>query len=317
VELAAEVLLNLRRAATGAALVALLGGCGGHAVNLEKLSSPSDEVVWQAGKKAADDKDWESARKYLRRLIDGFPQSQHQAEARITLADTYMKQGGVGNYVLAISSYREFLTLYPSHPQAAYAQFQVGEAYFKQVNSPDRDQTATRQALEEYQRLLDIYPNSEYVEKARERVHDCRQTLARSEFMVGHFYQRTRKSWRSAIGRYQGILRDYPDFEQIDEVLFRLAESLSAAGRYAEARPQLGRLLEEFPKSSFVEDARKLLADMPPVGTPAASPGSPAPSGPPAPAANGPAPTKPAPPATQEPPPPDVKTREAEPPPQV
>lgn len=315
--------MNLRRAATGATLVALLGGCAARSVDLEKLSSPSDDVVWAAGKKAADDKDWESARKYLRRLIDGFPQSQHQAEARITLADTYMKQGGTGNYVLAISSYREFLTLYPSHPLAAYAQFQVGEAYFKQKNSPDRDQTATRQALEEYQRLLDIYPNSEYVEKARERVHDCRQTLARSEFMVGHFYQRTRKAWRSAIGRYQGILRDYPDYEQLDEVLFRLAECLSAAGRYAEARPDIGRLLEEFPKSSYVQDARKLLEQMPPAGTPAASPGSSAPSASPAPASpapasTGPAPATPAPPAKPEsPPPPDVKTREAEPPPQV
>jgi outer membrane protein assembly factor BamD len=308
--------LTLRRAATSAALLALLGGCAGRSVDLEKLSSPSDEVVWQAGKKAADDKDWESARKYLRRLIDGFPQSQHQAEARIALADTYMKQGGTGNYVLAISSYREFLTLYPSHPLAAYAQFQAAEAYFKQENNPDRDQTPTRQALEEYQRLLDIYPNSEYVEKTRERIHDCRQTLARSEFMVGHFYQRTRQAWRSAIGRYEGILRDYPDFEQLDEVLFRLAECLSAAGRYAEARPEIGRLLEEFPNSSFVGEARKLLADMPQVGAPAASPG---PSASSTPASTGPAPAGPAPPAAQEPPPPppDVKVPDAEPPPQV
>jgi outer membrane protein assembly factor BamD len=306
--------LSLRRAATGAILVALLAGCAGRSVDLEKLSSPSDEVVWQAGKAAADKKDWESARKYLRRLIDGFPQSQHQADARIALADTYMKQGGTGNYVLAISSYREFLTLYPSHPLAAYAQFQAAEAYFKQVNSPDRDQTATHQALEEYQRLLDVYPNSEYVEKARERVHDCRQTLARSEFMVGHFYQRSRRAWRSAIGRYEGILRDYPDFEQLDEVLFRLAESLSAAGRYAEARPQIGRLLEEFPNSSFVGDARKLLAEMPAVGTPAASPS--APSTPPAPAPTGPAATGTVSPPTP-PPPPDVKTPDPQAPPQV
>jgi outer membrane protein assembly factor BamD len=275
--------LTLRRAATSAALLALLGGCAGRSVDL-------------------DDKDWESARKYLRRLIDGFPQSQHQAEARIALADTYMKQGGTGNYVLAISSYREFLTLYPSHPLAAYAQFQAAEAYFKQENNPDRDQTPTRQALEEYQRLLDIYPNSEYVE--------------RSEFMVGHFYQRTRQAWRSAIGRYEGILRDYPDFEQLDEVLFRLAECLSAAGRYAEARPEIGRLLEEFPNSSFVGEARKLLADMPQVGAPAASPG---PSASSTPASTGPAPAGPAPPAAQEPPPPppDVKVPDAEPPPQV
>ena len=124
-------------------------------------------------------KDWESARQYFRRLIDAFPQSEHQPDARIALADSYFEEGGTGNYVLAVSSYREFLTLYPQHPKSDYAQFRAAESYFKQKNTPDRDQTATEQALEEYQRLLDVYPQSTCVEPARERIRECRQTLAR------------------------------------------------------------------------------------------------------------------------------------------
>lgn len=264
----------IRRLTTAALLASLLGACASRNIDLEKLSSPSDEIVWQAGQKAVEEKDWSSARQYFRRIIDAFPQSQHQPEARIALADTYMQAGGVGNYILAVSSYREFLTLYPSHPLSPYAQFQAAEAYYKQMNSPDRDQTATRQALEEYQRLLDIYPDSDQVEKARERVRDCRQTLARSEFIVGYFYQRTRKAYRASVARYEGILRSYPDYEQLDEVLYRLGETLATVARYAEARPPLARLIEEFPKSQFVDEATKLLARMPPVLP--ASPQSPA-----------------------------------------
>jgi outer membrane protein assembly factor BamD len=253
------------RLAAASLLAALLGACASSNVDLEKLSSPSDEVVWEAGKAAVEKKDWTGARQYLRRLIDAFPQSEHQAEARIALADSYMSQGGAGNYVLAIAAYREFLTLYPSHPLSPYAQFQTAEAYFKQMNSPDRDQTATRQALEEFQRLLDIYPDSDRVEEARERIHDCRQTLARSEYDIGYFYQRTRKAYRASIFRYKDILRNYPDYEKMDEVLYRLGESLAAAALYAEARPQLGRLLEEYPESQYANDARKLLGEMPEV----------------------------------------------------
>jgi outer membrane protein assembly factor BamD len=259
----------LRKAVAAAALL-LLPACGGHQIDVETLSSASDQIVWEAGEKAAAKKDWESARQYFKRLVDAFPQSEHQPDARIALADTYYEQGGTANYVLAVSSYREFLTLYPQHPRSDYAQFRAGESYFKQRNSPDRDQTATQQALEEYQRLLDVYPQSSLVEQARERIRTCRQELARSNYMVGYFYQRTRQAWRSAIGRYELILSEYPDYEKIDEVLYRLSECLANAGRYAEARPHLARLQSDFPNSPFVEDARKLEASLPAPGVPAA-----------------------------------------------
>jgi outer membrane protein assembly factor BamD len=269
----------LRKALAAASLL-ILPACAGHQIDVEALSSASDQIVWEAGEEAVAKKDWDSARQYFRRLIDAFPQSEHQPDARIALADTYFEQGGTANYVLAVSSYREFLTLYPQHAKSDYAQFRAGESYFKQKNSPDRDQTATQQALEEYQRLLDVYPQSSLVEQAREKIHACRQELARSHFMVGYFYQRTRQAWRSAIGRYEIILSEYPDYEKIDEVLYRLSECLANAGRYAEARPHLARLQSDFPNSPFAEDAKKLEASLPPPGVPAAPANAPA--GPPA-----------------------------------
>ena len=285
----------LKRALAAASLL-LLPACAGHQVDLEALSSASDQIVWEAGEKAVAKKDWDSARQYFRRLIDAFPQSEHQPGSRIALADSYFEEGGTGNYVLAVSSYREFLTLYPQHPRSDYAQFRAAESYFKQKNTPDRDQTATEQALEEYQRLLDVYPQSSWVEPAREKIRECRQSLARSHFGVGYFYQKTRQAWRSAIGRYEIIVADYPDFERIDEVLYRLSECLGNAGRYAEARPHLARLQAEFPDSPFVELAKKLEATFPPPGV---APAVAQPVGPPAP----PAPSPPAsPPPASAPP---------------
>jgi outer membrane protein assembly factor BamD len=269
------------RRTLGVAGLVLLSACSSHQLDLEALSSASDQIVWEAGQKAIEKKDWESARQYFRRLVDAFPQSEHQPDARIALADSYFEEGGTGNWVLAVSSYREFLTLYPQHPKSDYAQFRAGESYFKQKNTPDRDQTATQQALEEYERLLDVYPESSWIEPARERIRECRQALAQAHLGVGAFYQKTRQSWRSAISRYETILQDYPDFVKVDEVLYRISECLGNAGRYAEARPYLARLQSEFPESPFVESAKKLEATFPPPGVPAAAPASP-PAGPPA-----------------------------------
>ena len=261
----------MRKAAAAVALVLTLPACSGRSVDVGALSSASDQIVWDAAQKAIERKEWANARQYLKRLVDAFPQSDHQPDARIGLADSYFEEGGTGNYVLAVSSYREFLTLYPQHPRSDYAQFRAAESYFKQKNSPDRDQTATEQALEEYQKLLDVYPDSKYVEETRARIHDCRQTLARAHFLVAAFYQRGRQAWRSAIGRYQTIVNNYPDYDKLDEVLFRLSQCLGAAGRYGEALPLLARLEKEYPNSPFVAEGQKLRAEFPPSFTPAAS----------------------------------------------
>lgn len=273
----------MRRSALAvAAALTVLAACSGHQLDMESLSSASDDIVWEAGAKAFGKKDWESARQYYRRLIEAFPQSTHQPDARIGLADTYFEEGGAGNYILAVSSYREFLTLYPQHPRSDYAQYKAAESYYKQKNTPDRDQTSTGQALEEYERLLDVYPQSQYVEKTRERIRDCRQTLARSHYQVGYFYQKTRRSWRSAIGRYETILSQYPDYERIDEVLFRLGQVLSFSGRYAEARPHFARLRGEFPQSPYIPEADKLEKAFPPSvpEAPTPAPTTPPPSPP-------------------------------------
>jgi len=268
--------------AAGAAFACAHGG----EPDIATLASNSDQVIWEAAQKSAEKKNWEAARQAYKRIIEGFPQSEFGPAARLALADSYFQEGGTGSYILAVAQYRDFLTLYPSHPRSDYAQLQVAESYFKQKNSPDRDQTPTERALEEFVRLRDIYPQSQYLARAKERIDECRRNLADAEFRVGFFYQRTRQAYRSAIGRYEAILSRYPEFDRLDEVLYRLAECLSISGRAAEARPHLAHLLEKYPQSSFADSARKLMSDLegsapgtPPATSPPASP-SPVPPSP-------------------------------------
>jgi outer membrane protein assembly factor BamD len=261
--------------------VLVLSGCGsGGPVDIATLASNSAQVVWEAGQKAAEKKQWDAARQHFRRIIDGFPQSELVPQARLALGDSYFKEGGTANWILAAGAFREFLTFYPSHPRSDYAQFMSAESHFKQKNPPDRDQTATLSALEEFDRLLELFPDSPHVETARERITACRQSLARAEFLAGWFYQKTRQAYRAAIQRYEYLLKEYPDFAGVDETLLRLAQCLAFESRAAEALPHLARLEEEFPDSRFLPDARALaetLKAAPAAPAPAASP-SPGPS---------------------------------------
>jgi len=179
-----DLFMKMRRtgAVIAAALLASTLACGKQEVDIATLASNSDQVIWQAGQKALKGKQWDVARQHFRRIVDGFPQSPLVPEARIATGDAYFTEGGMANYTLAAGQYREFLTVFPSHPRGDYAQFQIGESYFNQKNSPDRDQTQIAQALDEYMAFLDRYPDSPLAKTAKERVKACRSSLARSEF---------------------------------------------------------------------------------------------------------------------------------------
>jgi outer membrane protein assembly factor BamD len=277
--------LALAARALALPLVGLTLSCAhGTEPDISTLASSSDQIIWDAAQKALEKRSWETARQYLKRIVDGFPQSEHGPSARIALGDSYFEEGGTANYILAIEEYRQFLTFYPSHARSDYAQFKVAESYFKQMSPPDRDQTATREALDDYVRLLEIYPKSSYAEQARQRITVCRSSLADAEFNVGYFYQRSRKAYRAAIRRFEGLLADYPDYAGMDKVLFRLAQCLAVMARTAEALPHLARLLEEYPESSFTEQARKLYHQL-------ATSGAPSPAPPPVPTSSSPPPS--------------------------
>jgi outer membrane protein assembly factor BamD len=241
----------------------LLAGCSSRRdVDVLSIAGRSDRLVWEAGQKSFDKRRWIESRQHFRRIVDGFPNSEYAPLARLRLGDTYFKDGGLANYVLAASEYRQFLTLYPSHDQSDYAQFQVAECFFQQRHGPDRDQTPTQDALDEYQKVIDHYPQSAHVEPAKDRIRECREGLARSEHLVGHFYQRTRQAYRSAVTRYQRILADYPEYPRTDEVLLRLGECLIKSGKKEDAVPHLRRLVAEYPESRFASEGQELLGSL-------------------------------------------------------
>jgi outer membrane protein assembly factor BamD len=271
-----------------AAAQALSCAHSGGPADLATLTSNSDQVIWEAGQKDLKRKNYEAARQHFKRIVEAFPQSEYAPLARLAVGDAHFQEGGTAAWIMSIGAYREFLTLFPSHPRSDYAQLQVAEAYFKQRNGPDRDQTPTQNALQEYQRLIDTFPSSPLAETARARITECRQSLARAEFLAGYFYQRTRQACRAALARYETVLKSYPDYGRTDEVLFRMSECLVLSGRAPEAPPQLARLLKDYPQSEYAEDARRLMETA--SQTPAApvappTPSSPAPEPSPSPAA--------------------------------
>jgi outer membrane protein assembly factor BamD len=263
----------MKKIALALGILTLVGCSSRHKQDMgSQLYGKSDRAAWEEGQKQYAKKRYADARTQFKRLVDGFPNSELLPQARLALADTYFEQGGSANYILAISEYRQFLTLYPSAAQSDYAQFRIAESYFKDKHGVERDQTPTHQALDEFQRVIEQHPQSKYAEQARGRVAECRQALARGDFLVGYFYQHTRQAYRAATRRYEAVLADYPDYAHTDEALYRLSECLLLSGRGTEAAPHLQRLIASYPDSPFVVEAKVLLQRSEAAPRPAASP---------------------------------------------
>jgi outer membrane protein assembly factor BamD len=225
-----------------------------------------DKFLFERGTEELNKKHWLTSREYFRQLMDSYPQSTYRAEAKLGLADTYLGEGTAESQVLAINEYREFLSFYPTHKRAYYAQFKLGMCHFYQMHGPDRDQSETQDAVAELTTFVERYGTSDMgdpdraklIEEGRARLREARDRMSDANYRVAYFYLRTQKFPPAAIDRFNAILKTDPEYSRRDAVYFYLAEALIKMKRPKEALPYLDRLIVEFESSEYLEEARKL-----------------------------------------------------------
>ena len=145
-----------------------------------------------------------------------------------------------------------------SAPRWGWAHHIIASAYFDQMNGPNRDQTATRKALDQLKTLKTRYPDSSYAKDADNRIRIAEDTLAASEMEVGRYYLE-RKNFAGAINRFKVVVSDYQTTNHVEEALMRLTECYMALGIKNEAQTAVAVLGYNFPESRWYKDAYALL----------------------------------------------------------
>lgn len=248
-------------------VTALIGGCAAKEKALAPGTADADKFLFDHGATAAKDKKWLQAREYYRNLVDNYPQSPFRPDAKLALGDTYITQGGTENLLLGANEFREFLTFYPTHPRADYAQLQLARAYTDQMLAPERDQSSTKDAIKEIEIFLQRFPNSKLMPEARKMEREAKDRLSEANYRVGFYYFRVRW-YPGAIDRFKDLLAADPAYSGRDAVYYHLAESLyrsatqSTPEKKAEALPYYERLVKEFEKSDYLELAQKRVAEL-------------------------------------------------------
>jgi len=153
--------------------------------------------------------------------------------------------------------------------------------HYKQMEKPDRDYTHAMRAEDEYRQLIQQFSDSKLVPEAKQRLREVQEVLAERQYRIGRFYF-LRGSYPAAIARLKSLADTYPLYSQSEDVLMMLGHSYEAEATLlrnakqlaegpkvrlikqydAEAGQAYARLIERYPLSEHVEEARSRLKEL-------------------------------------------------------
>ncbi len=216
------------------------------------------ETNIKQAQKLIENYEFDKARRLLIEVKNRDTTGKYAPLAQLKIAESYIEEEDTDR---AVEAYREFLRLYPDHPQAPYAQYQIGMLYFNQIKDPERGAGIAKRALREFERLLKDYPRNPFRAEAQIRIQQCRYYLSEYEFIVGKFYYK-KGSCRAAIGRFEGLLERFPESKRAPEVMFLIADCYSKLNKPSLATHYLQELLLRFPKTKFAKKAKSLMKEL-------------------------------------------------------
>jgi outer membrane protein assembly factor BamD len=221
------------------------------------------------------------ARLDLQTLLNTYPNSEFQMRAKLAVGDAWFKEGGTAALTQAEAEYEDFITFFPQAPEAAEAKMKVADIYFMQMEKPDRDYLNAQKAEQKYREMIDQFPDSSLVPRAKQRLRETQEVLAEREFLIGQYYS-TRLNWAGTIARLQTVADTYPLYSKSDELWITIGDAYAGEAHSIQAAKNLpgsvrerlqqvyldkaaaayGKVVTRYPMAPRVEDARDRLVAM-------------------------------------------------------
>ncbi|MGB6744273.1 MAG: outer membrane protein assembly factor BamD [Terracidiphilus sp.] len=224
---------------------------------------------------------YDVARLDLQTLLNTYPESEYRMRAKLSVGDTWFKEGGSAALTQAEAEYEDFITFFPNVPEAAEAQMKVADIYYQQMEKPDRDFTNAQEAEEQYRKMVNMFPDSTLVPRAKQRLRDVQEVLAEREAQIGLYYE-SRDNYNAAIARLETVADTYPLYSKSDQVLLGIGDAYAGQAHGIQIAPGLpgavrerlraiyedkaaaayAKVITRYPMAPHVEDARDRLVAM-------------------------------------------------------
>ena len=248
-------------------IAALLGSCGFKRKKYEnpitKDTKQPDKVLYDKSVNDIEHGRFEVARITLNTLINTYDQSEFMAKAKLAIADSWFREGGIHGLAQAEAEYKDFILFYPMMEESAESQMKICQIHYKQMDKPDRDSTQALRAEDECRQLLVQFPNSKFVPEVQQLLRNIQEAIGEGEKRVAWFYVK-KGSNPAAANRLQRLVDQYPLYSGSDEALWELGNSYGRMGNRFRGKSgeAYARLVREYPLSGYAESAKKKLTAM-------------------------------------------------------
>ena len=236
-------------------LTAMLAACAGTDNEIEVIQ-PLNEIYENAYAEF-NDENYEAAAQEFTKAENQYPSSPWAADALVMAAYSYYMDG---DFAGAILSADRFMRFHPGHPDVPYVLYLRGMCYYRQVSDVRREPGMSAYALQQFQQLVDRFPNSKYAKNAENKIIILKNYIA-GKVMYSARNDMARKNWPSAISRLQSVIQTAQETVMTPEALYRLTECYTAIGLPEQARGYAEMLRTNFPDNEWTKKLDKAPAD--------------------------------------------------------
>jgi tol-pal system protein YbgF len=169
----------------------------------------------------------QNALEYFTRLVTEYPNGERVAQARESMAAIYEKN--MRDYDKAIEQYRLLLDMSSVQDPEKYM-LAVGRCYYLKEDY--------KQAIAEFHKIVEKYPNSRFAAEAEYQIGNCFFVASKCE---------------DAIRQYNRVLEKYPDNKYRNDILLSLGVCMEDREDYANALKLYKELEDKYENKALIK----------------------------------------------------------------
>lgn len=180
------------------------------------------------------------------------------------------------NYDAAATIFRKYYQTYPKGIYAEAARYNCGYSLYVNTPEPKLDQTATYEAVTEFQNFIETYPSSKYRAQAQDMIFKLQDKLVEKEYLSAKLYydlgdyigNGMNGNYGACIVTAENAIKDYPYTTRREDfaiLILRAKFALAQASveskkeeRYHNAVDEYYGFVTEYPESKYMKEAQKL-----------------------------------------------------------
>ncbi len=242
------------------------GGSDEYEELLGSVQVGRDRELFVVATREVRKRNYDVGRLLFQTIITTYPDSPYLPMSKLAVGDSFYLEGSTSALIQAIGAYQEWLTFFPTHPLSCRVILKIGEAEMRQVGLPDRDATRAKRAETRLKALLQQCKEKEplVASEASIRLKEVQDNLGLHNLLIANYYytqsvEQKKGGLKGSQSRYREIVDKYPNFDFMDEVLYKLAVTYLIEEETDQAARYFQRIVSDYPNSEYVKKSTEQL----------------------------------------------------------